>query len=145
MHARTAQVVGLRGSLFVIPPMHYAHHTCCSQLVVIEALNLTRAVVRIPVMGGHSEAVNIEFENDFQIEDIYTILNSAAGITVQDDIKNNVYPMPKFSEGKDDVFVGRIRKDISNPKSLDMWIVSDNLRKGAATNAIQIAEIVRNL
>ena len=105
-----------------------------------QSINVTATVVRIPVLGGHSEAVNIEFENDFEISEIKKILSDAEGITVQDDPKNNVYPMPKFAEGEDDVFVGRIRRDLSQAKSLNMWIVSDNLRKGAATNAIQIAE-----
>ena len=109
------------------------------------SIQITATVVRIPVMGGHSEAVNIEFENKFELEDIYNILSEAEGITILDNPTQNIYPMPKFAEGKDDVFVGRIRKDISKSNSLDMWIVSDNLRKGAATNAVQIAEIVRNL
>jgi aspartate-semialdehyde dehydrogenase len=103
-------------------------------------INVTATVVRIPVYGGHSEAVNIEFENDFDIAEVKKLLSEFPGITVQDDPVNNIYPMPKFAQGKDDVFVGRIRRDLSQPKSLDMWIVSDNLRKGAATNAIQIAE-----
>lgn len=105
-----------------------------------QSINITATVVRVPVVGGHSEAVNIEFKNDFDILDIKKLLSNAKGITVQDDPQNDVYPMPKFAKGKDDVFVGRIRKDLSQTKSLDMWIVSDNLRKGAATNAIQIAE-----
>ena len=105
-----------------------------------QSINATATVVRIPVLGGHSEAVNIEFENDFDLADIKKILTESEGITVQDDPKNNIYPMPKFTEGKDDVFVGRIRRDLSQAKSLDMWVVSDNLRKGAATNTIQIAE-----
>lgn len=112
-----------------------------------QSINVTATVVRIPVYGGHSEAVNVEFENDFNITEVKKILSEFPGITVQDDPKNNVYPMPKFVQGKDDVFVGRIRRDLSQPKSLDMWIVSDNLRKGAATNAIQIAEylVLKNL
>lgn len=105
-----------------------------------DTIRITSTVARVPVTGGHSEAVNIEFENDFAVEDIRNILRKSDGISVQDDVKNLVYPMPKFAEGKDEVFVGRIRKDISNPKTLDMWIVSDNLRKGAATNAVQIAK-----
>ncbi|MDY0780354.1 aspartate-semialdehyde dehydrogenase [Tenacibaculum sp. IB213877] len=104
------------------------------------AIGITATAVRIPVVGGHSEAVNIEFENHFEVEDIRKILSEINGVTVQDDIENNVYPMPFFAEGKDDVFVGRIRRDLSQPNSLNMWIVSDNLRKGAATNTIQIAE-----
>jgi len=105
-----------------------------------QSINVTATVVRIPVYGGHSEAVNIEFENDFDLNDVKKLLSESEGITVQDDPTNNIYPMPKFAHGKDDVFVGRIRRDLSQPKSLDVWIVSDNLRKGAATNAIQIAE-----
>ena len=105
-----------------------------------QSINVTATVVRIPVYGGHSEAVNVEFENDFDITEVKKLLSEFSGITIQDDPKNNVYPMPKYAQGKDDVFVGRIRRDLSQPKSLDMWIVSDNLRKGAATNAIQIAE-----
>jgi aspartate-semialdehyde dehydrogenase len=105
-----------------------------------QSINVTATVVRIPVYGGHSEAVNVEFENNFEIAEVKKLLSEFPGITVQDDPKNNIYPMPKFAQGKDDVFVGRIRRDLSQPNSLDMWIVSDNLRKGAATNAIQIAE-----
>lgn len=100
----------------------------------------TATCVRIPTAGGHSEAVNVEFKNDFDVNDIRKLLDQTNGVTVQDDIKNNVYPMPLFANGKDDVFVGRIRRDLSQPKTLNMWIVSDNLRKGAATNAVQIAE-----
>ncbi|TYP99947.1 aspartate-semialdehyde dehydrogenase [Tenacibaculum adriaticum] len=111
------------------------------------SIGITATSVRIPVVGGHSEAVNIEFENHFEIQDIRKILTETDGVIVQDDIENNVYPMPFFAEGKDDVFVGRIRRDLSQPNSLNMWIVSDNLRKGAATNTIQIAEylVVNNL
>jgi len=105
-----------------------------------ENIKLTATTVRIPVMGGHSESVNVEFENEFDLSEIYRLLNSFPGITVQDDIAQLVYPMPMNSEGKDDVFVGRIRRDETQPKTLNMWIVSDNLRKGAATNAVQIAE-----
>jgi len=105
-----------------------------------QSINVTATVVRIPVRGGHSEAVNIEFHNEYDLQDVKKLLSASPGIVVQDDPKNNIYPMPKYAEGKDDVFVGRLRRDLSQPKSLDMWIVSDNLRKGAATNAIQIAE-----
>lgn len=103
-------------------------------------ITVTATAVRIPVVGGHSECVNIEFENEVQIKDIKRILSEAPGVTVQDDILNLRYPMPIYAEGKDDVFVGRIRLDESQPKTINMWIVSDNLRKGAATNTIQIAE-----
>nr|WP_321233818.1 aspartate-semialdehyde dehydrogenase [uncultured Psychroserpens sp.] len=101
---------------------------------------VTATAVRIPTAGGHSEAVNVEFENDFDITEVRQLLNSSAGIIVQDNIDVNTYPMPIYANGKDDVFVGRIRRDGSQPNTLNMWIVSDNLRKGAATNTIQIAE-----
>ncbi len=108
-------------------------------------IQITSTAVRVPVTGGHSESVNIEFENDFDINNIVDVLNNSEGIIVQDDIMNNIYPMAKFAEGKDDVFVGRIRRDFSNKNSLNLWIVADNLRKGAATNAVQIAEyLVKN-
>ena len=101
---------------------------------------VTATTVRIPVVGGHSESVNIEFEKDFDVNDIRKILHDTDGITVQDNIDTFTYPMPMYAEGKDDVFVGRIRRDESQPNTVNMWIVSDNLRKGAATNAVQIAE-----
>ncbi len=110
-----------------------------------QSINVTATVVRIPLYGGHSEAVNVEFENDFDLDEVKKLLSEFPGITIQDDPENNIYPMPKNAEGKDDVFVGRIRRDFSQAKSLNFWVVSDNLRKGAATNAIQIAEyIVKN-
>ncbi len=101
---------------------------------------LTATTVRIPVMGGHSESVNIEFENEFDVSEITTLLKNTEGIIVQDDIANHIYPMPINAHNKDEVFVGRIRRDESQTKTLNLWIVSDNLRKGAATNAVQIAE-----
>ncbi|MCX6232823.1 MAG: aspartate-semialdehyde dehydrogenase [Bacteroidetes bacterium] len=104
------------------------------------SLRITSTVVRVPVTGGHSIAVNIEFENDFTIDNVRKLLSEMHGIIVLDDVANNSYPMPLISEGKDEVFVGRIRRDESNPKSLNIWIVADNLRKGAATNAVQIAQ-----
>lgn len=104
------------------------------------AISLTATTVRIPVMGGHSESVNIEFENEFEVKDIFELMSKTPGIILQDDIKNQIYPMPMNAHNKDEVFVGRIRRDESQPKTLNMWIVSDNLRKGAATNAVQIAE-----
>ena len=106
-------------------------------------INVTATVVRVPVFGGHSESVNVEFYNDFDLEEGKNILRNSSGIKVQDDATKFEYPMPLFAEGKDDVFVGRIRKDFSQPNSLNLWIVSDNLRKGAATNAVQIAEVVK--
>ncbi|NVO08788.1 MAG: aspartate-semialdehyde dehydrogenase [Bacteroidales bacterium] len=104
------------------------------------SIMVSPTVVRIPVVGGHSESVNLEFIKDYQIQDIFSILKNSAGITIQDTPAQNIYPMPMYAEGKDDVFVGRIRRDDSQPNSLNLWVVSDNLRKGAATNAIQIAE-----
>jgi aspartate-semialdehyde dehydrogenase len=105
-----------------------------------KSIAVTATAVRIPTSGGHSEAVNIEFENDFDIDDVRQLLNKTEGVTVQDNIDVNTYPMPIYANGKDDVFVGRIRRDGSQKNSLNLWIVSDNLRKGAATNTIQIAE-----
>jgi len=105
-----------------------------------ETVQVSATAIRIPVVGGHSESVNIEFENDFEEGDVRKILSDFPGITVKDNPELNTYPMPIYAEGKDDVFVGRIRRDYSQPKTLNMWIVADNLRKGAATNAVQIAE-----
>ena len=105
-----------------------------------DSISVTATAVRIPVSGGHSESINVEFENDFEIGEIRKILHDADGVTVQDNLDTNTYPMPIYANGKDDVFVGRIRRDESQPKTLNMWVVSDNLRKGAATNTIQIAE-----
>ncbi|WP_426431954.1 aspartate-semialdehyde dehydrogenase [Winogradskyella sp. HB-48] len=106
---------------------------------------VTATAVRIPTAGGHSEAVNVEFENDFDLTEVRQLLNNTEGVTVQDNLDVNVYPMPIYANGKDDVFVGRIRRDGSQLNSLNLWIVSDNLRKGAATNTIQIAEyLVKN-
>ena len=104
------------------------------------SVQVTATCVRIPTMGGHSESVNIEFEREFELENVRALLTETEGVTVEDDPKNNIYPMPIHSHNKDDVFVGRIRRDETQPKTLNMWIVSDNLRKGAATNTIQIAE-----
>ncbi|HBI81837.1 MAG TPA: aspartate-semialdehyde dehydrogenase [Bacteroidales bacterium] len=105
-----------------------------------QSIMVSPTVVRIPVVGGHSESVNLEFEQEFDIDDVFAILRAAPGVVVQDNPALNHYPMPRFAEGKDDVFVGRIRRDISQQRSLNFWVVADNLRKGAATNAIQIAE-----
>jgi aspartate-semialdehyde dehydrogenase len=105
-----------------------------------DSIQVTATTVRIPTIGGHSEAVNIEFENDFDLTEVVDILSKAEGVVVQDDPKNFHYPMPLTAHGKDEVFVGRIRRDESQPNTLNMWIVADNLRKGAATNAVQIAE-----
>lgn len=101
---------------------------------------ITATAVRIPTAGGHSESVNVQFEKEFELNDMRNLLNQMPGVTVQDNPDTNTYPMPIFAHNKDDVFVGRIRRDESMPNTLNMWIVADNLRKGAATNAIQIAE-----
>jgi aspartate-semialdehyde dehydrogenase len=105
-------------------------------------INVTATAVRVPVVGGHSEAVNIEFERDFDLSEVRRLLHEQPGITLKDDPTTNSYPMPKYAEGKDDVFVGRIRRDESQANTLNMWIVADNLRKGAATNAVQIAHLL---
>ena len=104
------------------------------------SIGVTATTVRVPVKGGHSESVNVEFENEFELADVNMILNNSPGIKLYDDPENNIYPMPLQAEGKDDVFVGRVRRDESQPKTLNLWVVADNLRKGAATNAVQIAE-----
>ena len=105
-----------------------------------KTIAVTATAVRIPVVGGHSEAVNVEFENDFDVTEVRKILHNTPGVKVQDNTDTFTYPMPMYAEGKDEVFVGRIRRDESQPNSLNMWIVADNLRKGAATNTVQIAE-----
>jgi len=105
-----------------------------------DSIAVTATAVRIPVAGGHSESINIEFERDFDINELRQLLHETDGVVVKDNLETNTYPMPIYAEGKDDVFVGRIRRDESQAKSLNMWVVSDNLRKGAATNTIQIAE-----
>lgn len=109
-----------------------------------DTIAITATVVRVPVMGGHSESINIEFDNDFEISEVFDILQNTEGVTVLDDVQNNVYPMPLYARGKDEVFVGRIRRDASQPKSLNIWVVSDNIRKGAATNAVQIMQHLIN-
>ena len=110
--------------------------------ILDKEIKVTATAVRIPVMGGHSESVNIEFKNSFVISDVRSILSTTSGVMVQDNISELLYPMPFYSGGKDDVFVGRIRQDFSCTNTINLWIVADNLRKGAATNAIQIAEKV---
>jgi aspartate-semialdehyde dehydrogenase len=105
-----------------------------------DSIRVTATTVRIPVMGGHSESVNVEFENDFDLEEVKILLSTSPGVVLVDDPANQQYPMPKDAHEKDDVFVGRLRRDETQANTLNMWIVSDNLRKGAATNAIQIAE-----
>jgi aspartate-semialdehyde dehydrogenase len=104
------------------------------------SIKVTATTVRVPVMGGHSEALNIQFAREFDLKDVFAILEKTEGVVVMDDIANNIYPMPKDAHGRDEVFVGRIRRDETQAKTLNMWVVADNLRKGAATNAVQIAE-----
>jgi len=105
-----------------------------------DSIRITATAVRVPVVGGHSESVNIEFEKDFDLDELKDLLAQSEGIILQDEPDKNIYPMPRYAHEQNEVFVGRIRRDHSNPNSLNMWIVADNLRKGAATNAIQIAE-----
>ena len=105
-----------------------------------DSLRITATAVRVPVVGGHSETVNVEFENDFDLTEVRKILHETSGVTLQDNPDTHTYPMPIYAADKDDVFVGRIRRDESQPNTLNMWIVADNLRKGAATNAVQIGE-----
>ncbi|HPA35948.1 MAG TPA: aspartate-semialdehyde dehydrogenase, partial [Chitinophagales bacterium] len=123
--------------------MKMVHET--KKIMRDDTIQVSPTAVRVPVMGGHSESVNIEFENDFDLADVRTLLEQSEGIIVTDDVANFVYPMPMDAHGKDEVFVGRLRRDETQPKTLNMWIVADNLRKGAATNAVQIAEyLVKN-
>jgi len=107
-----------------------------------DQIKISATAVRVPVTGGHSESVNVEFENDFNLSDIREIISNTNGVVLQDNIQNNIYPMPIMAEGQDAVFVGRLRKDLSQKNTLNMWIVADNLRKGAATNTIQIAKLL---
>jgi aspartate-semialdehyde dehydrogenase len=118
--------------------MKMVHET--KKIMGDDSIRVTATTVRIPVMGGHSEALNIQFAREFDVKDVMDILAKTPGVIVQDDIKNAIYPMPMNAHGKDEVFVGRVRRDETQPKTLNMWVVSDNLRKGAATNAVQIAE-----
>lgn len=118
--------------------MKMVHET--KKIMQDDSIRVTATTVRIPVLGGHSESVNVEFENDFDLPEVKSILQNSQGIVVVDDIANQQYPMPMDAHEKDDVFVGRLRRDESQANTLHMWVVSDNLRKGAATNAIQIAE-----
>jgi aspartate-semialdehyde dehydrogenase len=118
--------------------MKMVHET--KKIMQDDSIRVTSTTVRIPVMGGHSEAVNIEFEHDFDLSEVKSLLKNAPGIVLVDDPATQQYPMPKDAHEKDDVFVGRLRRDETQPNTLNMWVVSDNLRKGAATNAVQIAE-----
>ena len=104
------------------------------------SFKVSATAVRIPTEGGHSEAVNISFEKDFNLNEVRDLLSQTPGVIVEDDPENNLYPMPIRAHGKDEVFVGRLRRDLTMPKTMNLWIVADNLRKGAATNAVQIAE-----
>lgn len=122
--------------------MKLVHET--RKILSAPQIAVTATAVRVPVHGGHSEAVNIEFENQFDIEEVKSLLRDEPGLILQDDIKNNIYPMPKEARKKDEVFVGRVRRDESIEKGLNLWIVADNLRKGAATNAVQILQALRN-
>jgi len=105
-----------------------------------DSIQVTATTVRLPVIGGHSESVNIEFEKDFDLDEVRELIANADGVILQDDVANNIYPMPLNAHKRDEVFVGRLRRDESQPNTLNMWVVADNLRKGAATNAVQIAE-----
>ncbi len=107
-----------------------------------ENIQVTATAVRVPVVGGHSESLNVEFEKDFDLQNVRQLLHHQDGITLKDDPTTNSYPMPKYAEGKNDVFVGRIRRDETQKNTLNMWVVADNLRKGAATNAVQIAKLL---
>ncbi|NLZ47846.1 MAG: aspartate-semialdehyde dehydrogenase, partial [Clostridiales bacterium] len=105
-------------------------------------LRITATTVRVPVRYGHSISVNLELEKEFELKEVYDILGKAKGVVVQDNLKENIYPMPIYAEGTDSVYVGRIRRDFSIENGLNMWVVADNIRKGAATNAVQIAELL---
>lgn len=109
-----------------------------------DSIKLTATAVRIPVIGGHSESLNIEFENDFDLTEVSELLKNTEGLILEDDIKNQIYPMPMNAHNRDEVFVGRLRRDESQANTLNLWVVADNLRKGAATNAVQIAEYLLN-
>ncbi|MFN8268277.1 MAG: aspartate-semialdehyde dehydrogenase [Chitinophagales bacterium] len=118
--------------------MKMVNETC--KIMRDDNIKVTATTIRIPVMGGHSESVNIEFENEFDLAEVFDILSNSEGVVVVDDPANQKYPMPMDAHGKDEVFVGRIRRDETQPKTLNLWVVADNLRKGAATNAVQIGE-----
>jgi len=122
--------------------MKMVNETC--KIMRDNSIRVTATAVRIPVMGGHSEAVNVEFVKDFDLDEVKALLQSSPGVVVVDDTTRQQYPMPMDAHEKDDVFVGRLRRDESQPNTLNMWVVSDNLRKGAATNAVQIAEYLHS-
>lgn len=112
------------------------------KILGIKNLPITATTVRVPVKNGHAVSINIEFENSFEMEEVYKVLREAKGIILEDDVKNNIYPMPILADGKDEVFVGRVRRDFSVENGLNIWVVADNIRKGAATNTVQIAELL---
>ena len=112
------------------------------KIMEVPDMAVTATTVRVPTTGGHSESINVELDRDFDLAEVRALLSNAPGVVLQDDVQNNIYPMPIWSHDKDDVFVGRLRRDESRANTLDMWVVSDNLRKGAATNAVQIAEML---
>ena len=118
--------------------MKMVNETC--KILRDDSIRVTATTVRVPTIGGHSESVNVELAEDFTLEEVRRLLSETPGVVVQDDPQNNVYPMPLNAHEKDEVFVGRLRRDFTQPNTLNMWVVADNLRKGAATNAIQIAE-----
>ena len=118
--------------------MKLVHET--QKILDDDAIGVSATAIRIPVVGGHSESINVKLKNSFEVEEVRQLLNESDGVVVQDNPTTNTYPMPIYAEGKDEVFVGRIRRDFSQKNTLNLWVVSDNLRKGAATNAIQIAE-----
>jgi aspartate-semialdehyde dehydrogenase len=118
--------------------MKMVKETC--KIMRDDSIRVTATTVRIPVVGGHSESVNVEFGKEYDLQEVRALLTSAPGVVVVDDIAKQLYPMPMAAHEKDEVFVGRLRRDESQPHTLNMWVVSDNLRKGAATNAVQIAE-----
>jgi len=117
--------------------MKLVHET--RKILGVPELRVTATAVRVPVHGGHSEAINAEFARDFDMEEVHRLLSETPGVVIQDDPATNTYPMPQFAKGKNEVYVGRIRRDESNPNTLNLWVVADNLRKGAATNTVQIA------
>ncbi len=121
--------------------MKLVHET--RKILQDDSIKITATAVRVPVQGGHSESVNVQFKNDFNLDEVKSILNGTEGVIVLDDVEKNIYPMPLFAKHKDEVFVGRLRRDESQVNSLNMWIVADNLRKGAATNAVQIVQYLK--
>ena len=118
--------------------MKLVHET--RKILRTDKIGVTATAVRVPVIGGHSETINVEFDRDFDMEKVRALLNEMPGVVVMDNVSQNIYPMPFYQQNKDEVFVGRLRRDESQANTLNMWVVSDNLRKGAATNAVQIAE-----